>query len=166
MRKALANVCQHCSAMLGACLHTALMLIMNCRYLAKAFRKAGANTQGKPLSRRVIEDAGECPSCPPLPGLTAYSSIAKPVCLAALEVSLEAADSTGSLINCWAMLVPEPGCFAGATIELQLVKLGCLSLRSSSRHTAVLQGAVSACRTRKRGHDERLLLQPSGLVDL
>lgn len=64
MRKALANACPHWGAKLGACLHTALMLILECRYLAKAFRKAGANTQGKPLSRRVIEDAGECPLMP------------------------------------------------------------------------------------------------------
>ena len=42
-----------------ACLRTAPMLSLKCRYMAKAFRKAGVNTQGKPLSRRVIEDAGE-----------------------------------------------------------------------------------------------------------
>ena len=64
MCKAPASICSHWGAMLGACLHAALMLILECRYLAKAFRKAGANTQGKPLSRRVIEDAGECPLMP------------------------------------------------------------------------------------------------------
>ena len=69
MRKASANACPHWNGSLGACLHTALILILECRYLAKAFRKAGANTQGNPLSRRVIEDAGACPILPTIAGL-------------------------------------------------------------------------------------------------
>ena len=69
MSKVSAHLCIHWGAMLEACHHPALMLIVECRYLAKAFRKAGANTQGKPLSRRVIEDAGECPLLPIIPGL-------------------------------------------------------------------------------------------------
>ena len=64
MLKASANACLHWGAMLRGCWYTELMLVLESRYLAKAFRKPGINAQGKALSRRVIEDAGARPLLP------------------------------------------------------------------------------------------------------
>ena len=118
MRKASANVCPHCSAMLGACLHTALIPIMGCRYMAKAFRKAGANTQGKPLSRRVIEDAGEYILLPTDPGLFSIFLITEPIYLLSVEGIPSGSGSNGSLVIFGKASAVETGCFAGEAEEL------------------------------------------------
>ena len=104
--------CPHRGAVLGACLHTALMLILECRYLAKAFRKAGANMQGKPLSRRVIEDAGEHPLLPTSAGLVGIL-ISGPFNLACAKFIPSGCQVNQQPRQCRAASATETVCFAG-----------------------------------------------------